>query len=181
MCSPLGGNECGFGVGGTGKRKHSLSTVAKRTDPRRKSRRRSFAPLECGALAHLPSELFDIMLMQLTPSDLASLACTCKYFNATCTVENIAKKHLETNARAKNFERTGVDTSLRIFHYCDFAERAERYSAAVSLGAFHSAILAEAPGVESSSATAPHGRQLVTFGRGFHGQLGTGGTVGLVF
>ncbi len=132
-------------------------------------KRRKRAPrgeCEIGALGKLPTEVLELILLNLEVKDLGRVASTCSYFSASGIVERVAAARVEAVPRAQVMVLTKKDSFLKAWHHCTFSERAERMSLNVSLGQFHTLCVGEADDATNE------GKLLMTFGRGFHGQLG---------
>ena len=154
--------------------KRKASTAASgaaygRASTARSVKRRKRAPrgeCEIGALGKLPTEVLELILLNLEVKDLGRVASTCSYFSASGIVERVAAARVEAVPRAQVMVLTKKDSFLKAWHHCTFSERAERMSLNVSLGQFHTLCVGEADDATNE------GKLLMTFGRGFHGQLG---------
>lgn len=150
----------------------------------------------CGSLWQVLEEV----LSYCTAQELGLLNCTSKFFNNDVT-ERIASLHLRDNPRFQVIEMGPKDTYARLMHFIDYSDDAIRHAVNVSLGAYHTSVVGsisalatadgdedDVPVVRDLSDMARHvaesasraectasGRELFTFGRGFHGQLGLGG------
>ena len=137
------------------------------TERNAKRRRATGGEWEIGTLGKLPTEVLELVLLNLDVKDLARVASTCTYFNASGIVERVAGARMEFVPRAAALMLTKRDSYLKAWHHCTFSERAERAAGNVSLGQFHTACVT---GNESDTT----GMVVSTFGRGFHGQIGDG-------
>ena len=137
------------------------------TERNAKRRRATGGEWEIGNLGKLPTEVLELVLLNLDVKDLARVASTCTYFNASGIVERVAGARMEFVPRATALMLTKRDSYLKAWHHCTFSERAERAAGNVSLGQFHTACVT---GNESDTT----GMVVSTFGRGFHGQIGDG-------
>jgi len=160
---------------GTTEKRKSLATSGQRcggasTARSVKRRRTRASERHLGDLGTLPTEILELVLLNLNEKDLGALTATSSYFTASGIVERVAEAKLVAAPRGEIMAQLlgERDSCLKALHHCVFAERAERAASNVSLGAFHTACV-----VKSEDAQA-QGKSIVTFGRGFHGQLGLG-------
>lgn len=153
------------------KRRASVETrwtSARGKESKRARARPPASEWDLGVLSELPTEVLELVLLNLQARDLAVVGATCAYFNASGIIERVAAARLERVPRADALVLTKRDSYLKAWHHCTVSEQAERASANVSLGQFHTAcVVTDAEGDKV-------GTTIATFGRGFHGQLGLG-------
>jgi len=154
----------------SGKRRASTDArwASGRGERKRARARPAASEWDLGTLGALPTEILELVMLNLDARDLGRLAMSCAYFNSSGIVERVAAARLEQVPRADALVLTKQDSYLKAWHHCTVSELAERAAGNVSLGQFHSAcVVAEGEGLDG-------GKTIATFGRGFHGQLGLG-------
>uniref|UniRef100_A0A7S3R4J6 RCC1-like domain-containing protein n=1 Tax=Dunaliella tertiolecta TaxID=3047 RepID=A0A7S3R4J6_DUNTE len=154
---------------------HHSYPIQPETQPVRTARQRG--DLQCGLWSLLPEELVEIILKQCTLHQLGQLESTCSFFRGNKTIERIAKQRLKAVPRAKGLKPSKKDgeTHTMLLHYVQCQSAAAAQATSIACGAYHSAVLMLPRQVEGLSVE-PHQaprHSLFTFGRGFHGQLGT--------
>ena len=94
-----------------------------------------------GDLGTLPTEILELVLLNLDEKDLGALMATSSYFASSGIVERVAEAKLVAAPRGEIMAQLlgERDSCLKALHHCVFAERAERAATNVSLGAFHTA------------------------------------------
>lgn len=130
----------------------------------------SIGPELTGSLGCLPREALEQILGYLDPKDLATLETTCRYFLESGITDQIARHHMKNVPRAKclqPMEEKG-ETSVSLLEFVQGQSAAAAQSTAVAMGTYHSVCLF------SSNSARGDSYGIYSFGRGFHGQLGTG-------
>ncbi|KAG1671551.1 hypothetical protein FOA52_011273 [Chlamydomonas sp. UWO 241] len=128
---------------------------------------------ESGLWGELPWEVVDSILALCTPTKLVMLASTCTYFRGHATIERIAQTQLRAIPRARSLKPAKHETLLALLHFVHRQSTAAAQATAVSCGSHHTTALLEARTPDSQAHTQTR-HALYTFGRNFHGQLGTG-------
>ncbi|GAX76064.1 hypothetical protein CEUSTIGMA_g3507.t1 [Chlamydomonas eustigma] len=120
----------------------------------------------------LPEEIVEMILRLCQPSQLGMLQSTCTYFSHSKLIDKIAKHKLKSVPRAKGLKPMKKDgeSNLALLHFVNCQSAAAAQATAVACGGHHTSALL----IEQRSALMPEARHaLFTFGRDFHGQLGT--------
>jgi E3 ubiquitin-protein ligase HERC3 len=128
------------------------------------------SPRLSGLLATVPREALEQILGYLDPRDLANLNATGRYFIDSGITEQVARHHMKNIPRARclNPHMHAGETQVSLLQFVQGQSKAAAQSTAVALGAYHSVCLFSAENEEAGK----YG--MYSFGRGFHGQIGTG-------
>ena len=123
-----------------------------------------------GLLGTVPREALEQILGYLDPKDLANLGATCKFFIDSGITEQVARHHMKNVARAKLLQprMDKGETYVSLLQFVQGQSAAAAQSTAVAMGTYHSVCLLSSTNEDSGM----YG--MYSFGRGFHGQLGTG-------
>mmetsp|Transcript_26924 Transcript_26924/g.58797 ORF Transcript_26924/g.58797 Transcript_26924/m.58797 type:complete len:634 (+) Transcript_26924:184-2085(+) len=136
----------------------------------------------------LPEELIETVLKLCTTQQLGMLQSTCTYFHSSRLIERIAKQRLKAVPRARGLKpyKKEHESHLALLHFVNCQSAAAAQATAVACGAHHTAALlirrdqcmdSESNSVSGSAGSGCSAKDmrhcLFTFGRGFHGQLGT--------
>lgn len=99
---------------------------------------------------------------------LGTLNAVSKFFNESNMTERAARERVQQTAQGPHLFRCEDPSSVRALHAARWAARAEAQKQKISLGAFHTLVVAQREGHHSKC-------HVMASGRGFHGQLGRGG------
>ncbi|MEW5306216.1 MAG: hypothetical protein WDW38_009071 [Sanguina aurantia] len=134
---------------------------------------------QSGSWSLLPDEVVEEILQLCTPVQLGMLETVCKYFRQSELMAEVVKQRLFNIKRAEDLKPVSSgkekERNLTLLHFVTSQAAAAAQATAVACGAYHSAVLLVPSDTTSSSegkTSSVH--SLYTFGRGFHGQLGTG-------
>ncbi|GAX74772.1 hypothetical protein CEUSTIGMA_g2219.t1 [Chlamydomonas eustigma] len=120
----------------------------------------------------LPDEIIEGILRLCQPSQLGMLQSTCTYFSGSKLIDKIAKHKLKSVPRAKGLKPMKQDgeSNLTLLHFVNCQSAAAAQATAVACGGHHTTALLVEQGSTSKTETR---HALFTFGRNFHGQLGS--------
>jgi hypothetical protein len=116
------------------------------------------------------AQLTDNILKLCTPAQLGMLQSTCKYFHGSKLIDKIAKHKLRMVPRARGLKarkKENNETNLALLHFVNCQSAAAAQATAVACGGYHTSALL----IKRDSPEVRHA--MYTFGRNFHGQLGT--------